>query len=330
MRKLMMLSAVLMCMTLLSVSCEEVIEFNGDYSGEKMVLYSCVNPDAGSVMVSLSRSKFFLSREEGYLDRPLSGADVKMTVGGKQLVLKESPDRRGLYIADADVREGDAVSVEASCAGLASVSSETVVPKSADFEILSTYSKIVERNAYVQIVEKHFRVRLKDDPSKRDFYRFYIVHRDEEGEMESETALTSDVIFRKTSDMDLIEGALDGETCWRVEGIWDDSIFSGEDLILDFWAEDVMFNGDEMYMYGSRDVSDVNYHSYYSDWGIGIDTVSEDVYKYESSLEDYDSTMGGLASVFGEPVCIHSNISGGIGCFGAISPSFRFHDFPEL
>ena len=58
------------------ISCEEEIPFNGKYSGEKLVLFSTVNPDSGRIAVSVSSSRFFLDKYQNYQGRMVSGAIV--------------------------------------------------------------------------------------------------------------------------------------------------------------------------------------------------------------------------------------------------------------
>ena len=58
------------------ISCEEEIPFNGKYSGEKLVLFSTVNPDSGRIAVSVSSSRFFLDKDQNYQGRMVSGAIV--------------------------------------------------------------------------------------------------------------------------------------------------------------------------------------------------------------------------------------------------------------
>ena len=59
------------------ISCEEEIPFNGKYSGEKLVLFSTVNPDSGRIAVSVSSSRFFLRSRSIQISAPTATSSTE-------------------------------------------------------------------------------------------------------------------------------------------------------------------------------------------------------------------------------------------------------------
>ncbi|MGN0202356.1 MAG: DUF4249 domain-containing protein [Candidatus Cryptobacteroides sp.] len=303
-----MAKLLLLCIAAVaSVSCDEEIEFNGEYSGEKIVLFSSVNPDSELMEVILGRSRFFLSAEKEYGPRRLSGASVKVQTPEGNVLLHEVEGEPGRYTAPLQLREGEQVSISASFEGLDEVSSTIRVPYRPDFEIVSRYEKVVEQGDRYRRVEKHFRIRIKDNPDRKEYYRFRIHSTEGSNYIASLFTMTSDVAF---IDSDNLENVIERGNVSDL--LYDESVLGGGDRIIDFWTTDYQTilsetgSGDEQYL-SSLGTLCFSIYSY-----------SEDLFRYLMSLKAY-SELNGFGEIFGEPVCIHSNIENGIGCFGAIS-----------
>lgn len=312
-------------------SCKEIIDFNGDYDGEKLVLFSCANPDASQFTVSLSKSRFFLDDSQDLHPYDLKGGSVTLTLDGKTVTLAEDPDKAGTFHTEIVPEVGARVVLEASAPGLAPVSCEAVVPERVRCDVVSVDTKVLGETEWGISVERHVMITIHDDVSRRDYYRFIAVRKPKvqdssvegnEGASYSKKEISSSV-FLKTNDvafMQSVTGSVVRDTARVIDGVYDDSFFNGMDYTFEAWFEDYVskyreyFGGhsDEPVEYGIND---------FSGWGIEVDALSEDLYKYQRSRDDYRKSYEGLISFFTEPVSIHNNIKGGIGCFGAISPS---------
>ncbi|MGN1215897.1 MAG: DUF4249 family protein [Candidatus Cryptobacteroides sp.] len=310
-----------------AVSCEEEIEFNGKYSGEKLVVFSTVNPDSARIAVTVGGSKFFLAKDDGYDRRRLSGASVTVQTRDRTMQLTEVDGNPGMYAGWLEVREGEEVSVSASYGGFPVVRSRTEVPCRPDFEIVSRYSKVLEQQEAFRTVARHFKIKVKDHPERKEYYQFRIYSTDEYGVVSDCRTLTSDVAFL---DSDNIEDMLEGNNEISVERmVVDEGMLGSGDRIIDFWVEDyqvassLIYTGDNPP--GGNEVipeaiggDEEEFISNLGTLSISVSSYSEDLYKYVKSLEAYWN-MNGLSEVFGEPVCIHNNIVDGIGCFGGIA-----------
>lgn len=310
-----------------AVSCEEEIEFNGKYSGEKLVIYSTVNPDSSRIAVTVGASNFFLSKDDGYNRRRISGASVTVQTPARTLQLAEVEGNPGMYAGWLEVREGEEVGIHASYGGFPDVRSRIEVPCKPDFEIVSRYSKVLEQQESFRTVARHFKIKIKDHPERKEYYRFRIFSTDEYGIMSDCQTFSSDVAFLDSDNLeDILEGNTEIKVDWMVV---DEGMLGSGDRIIDFWVEDYQMASSLIYTGengpGGNEVipeaNDGGEEEFISSLGalsISVSSYSEDLYKYIKSLEAY-SNMNGLNEVFGEPVCIHNNIVDGIGCFGGIA-----------
>lgn len=305
-------------------ACKEIIDFNGKYDGEKLVLFSCANPDASRLTVSLSKSRFFLDDSQDPNPFDLKGGTVTMTIGDKTVTLTEDPDRAGTFHTDLVPDVGGRVVLNASAPGLAPVTCEAVVPERVRCEVEHVDTKVLGESDWTVTVEHHVRITIHDDGSRRDYYRFSAVRTETGPDIvlyASTSLLTNDVAFVSpgaiSSPAEIIDS---GEKICNIDGVYDDSFFNGKDYSFEVWFEDSVWKYAQSYGGHSEEPVDYDIHDL-SGWGIEVDALSEDLYKYLRSREDYIKSDEGLISFFTEPVGIHSNIMGGIGCFGAITPA---------
>lgn len=322
-------------LSLLLCSCEKEIEFKGKYDGKKIVLYSTVNTmDTLSVRVLRS---FFILRTDTGQDSPfngLHGAQVTAFVNGSEIPLLE--DGAGFFRSRYVPKPGDEVTVKASCEGYRPVSATTVVPERAEFSIekVEMEERIREDNDYwatkMRTWDLKVRIRINDKAGVRDFYRLKAYMKD--GEFQNDVfAMTRDVIFMNQGDeLETIEGMINGDDYVYLPELIDDSMFEGKSYAFDIWFEVNRFNPILYADYGveteepGEPVPDLEL----SDMWFEVDALSSDLYKYAKSVEDYEIADGGLNSFFGEKVSIYSNVDGGIGCVGALTPGIIYLSEP--
>lgn len=304
-------------------SCEKEIRFVGDYEGEKMVLYACANPES-PLYVMVYKSKFILDPSDRSVFSLWSGAKVTGETGGKTIVFTEDGDRPGIYRSDYVPTPGETIALRASMNGVPDVSASATVPQKADYEIVSWSEEPCGEDEWYQH-KVDVRVRLNDPAGEHNMYRFNAYCSFGSPGWYQQTAFTYDIHFRDAGEtFSLIEEVFEGDTAVSIrDAVLEDSAFDGEALTFDLWFY-IYDDGRYYWDYGDGEEEPEPWEFDPHDLAIGIDCLSEDLYLYTKTLASYNGS--GLLEYFGEPVAIHNNISGGIGCFGAISPNIRRFD----
>lgn len=349
------LSYIILGAMLLLCSCEKELRFNGSYDGQKLVLYSCANPDT-VLTAYIFRSTFFLARddEKGDQREGLSGARVSALVNGKDsYAMRETvsiieypsisydPDtglyhevtlkkKRICYVSDYQPAPGDHIKVMASMEGLKDVYGETVVPERP--------SARVESHAFRQTQNypadrMQFKLELDDRAGENNYYSLAVQQNCFVYDWETDSGrkdwagmrlFSDDVVFFKTGIEDMID-AVDG-TSRLVPQFFDDGSFNGMKHSFNLWCE---VNLMDEPVYGEDDEHNT-YVDHFAqmdideldpkDFKIFVVSLSENMYRYNMSLISYEETDG-ITEVFGEPVSIFNNVVGGIGCVGSLSTS---------
>lgn len=324
-------------------ACEKEINFVGDYDGEKLVLYSTANTDT-TLYANIFKSAFILSDKEESIFDHKRGATVTAEVGGRTINLVEDPGDLGRYISDYRPSAGETITIHASLPGLPPVSSVTTVPEKPDFKVELVKKEVVETmdGGNYGTVRVSLRLTIKDRPGVHDCYSLSVLQLGDYMEYDWDSSRKSwlrcalysnDVVFRTPDDtFEMIEDAIDGSTYSYVDGIFDDQAFDGETHVFDLWFDQWVTRNTEYLLYAaegyapadekSGDEPDVPLADLVdlSQYRFELDVVSEDIYLYQKTLAAYNG--GDLLEFFGEPVSIHNNIIGGIGCFGSVTPSY--------
>lgn len=286
-------------LAVLAVSCSKEIPFTGEYSGEKIVMYSSLNPESGYIDLRLSKSKFFLShdRQDNVLDG-LKGAKVSGTVNGLPLSFSVDSNKPGVFLAPCTLKEGDKVELRATHPKLGSASASSVVPAKASFSV-DKWSYDSENNMV------HITVTINDNASTRDYYRIALLQGFNSGEEHFESSVnlySKDIIFMETGGFGVISSIL-GDEAADASVPFEDVVLGGEHRSIELFAP----------------VYDNGYLDPCSGLSLEVQTYSEDLYKYAVSVEAArDSDFTGF---FSEGVTIHNNVQGGIGCVAALNTS---------
>ena len=316
-------------------ACEKEIRFVGDYDGEKLVMYATANTDS-TLYADLFKSKFIMSDDDESVFKPKSGATVTAEVGGRTITLKEVASMPGSYSSDYRPVPGETIVINASVPGLPPVSSCVTVPQKPDFklEVIGKALEDADEGSNFGRVRVNLRLTIKDRPGEHDCYNIQMLEKSEYrlefggSEWTGQALYSNDVIFRSPDDtFEMIEDAVNGTTYVWVERPFDDQAFDGETHVFDLWFEVWVSRHQELYYSNGdpgeeaadpdiplTDLVDL------SSFRFEIDAISEDIYLYEKTLAAYNGDE--LMEFFGEPVSIHNNITGGIGCFGAVAPSY--------
>jgi len=287
------------------VSCIKEIEFNGDFDGEKLVLYSFPTPDS-YVSARLYKSNFFLSKDSYSFKKALTGAEVWVEVNGKdryrcEEVSNEGSEWSNMYISEYIPKCGDRITVSASYKGFPSVSGETVIPEKPLIKIEDVSSSKV-KNDYSRT---DFSLIITDQSEENNYYRITalkeIRFHDAESYWSREHLYSNDIVFYKT-DITAIAESIDGDDP-MIPDYFDDGAFNAEEHSFPIWMK---YYDDDGYYSGKNLIT--------------VENMSEDLYRYCVSLYKSEES-GDLGSVFGEPVSIFNNIKDGIGCVGAYCSS---------
>ncbi|MCF0176104.1 MAG: DUF4249 domain-containing protein [Bacteroidales bacterium] len=307
---------------MLALSCEKEIKFTGNYDGEKLVLFSLAEP-GHPLSVQVRKSRFFLGERTGNPTQLLSGVTVQARSGNEEISFER--DEEGVYRSSYVPSEGDHIEISASMEGFASVRAETTVPRAPEVTITRGETRLRRlRSGNDYTLEIHFKLTFHDRAGERDRYkvsmytknyitddRYYAVTK-ADGESDPHVFYVDKTL--KTKDMLLMESGtditnLDIEERYAFFEYLEDGSFDGEDRVFDVWCESYV--SEETALLPNYGLGDY-------EWVFDILSLSEDQYSYLVSLQKYCDSDD-LASIFGEPVCIHNNVKGGIGCFGSVS-----------
>ena len=301
---------------MLAVSCEKEIRFNGDYEGEKLVLFSLAEP-GHPLSARVRKSSFFLSGQDENLWEMLPGVTVQARYGDKEISFER--DEEGVYRSSFVPSEGDHIEISAFKDGFSPVRAETVVPHAPEVSVTMGEVRLNHND-----VEIHFKLTFHDRAGERDRYKvaaYTKVYLDDmiysdtkasgDGDRKAyysqQSLMTKDVLLMD-AEVDVLNLDVgDGYACLEY---LEDSSFDGEDRTFDVWVETYVSDK-------ALSLPDYGLDKY--EWVFDILSLSEDQYSYLVSLENYRKYDNGLGAVFGEPVCIHNNVKGGIGCFGSAS-----------
>ena len=309
------------CITLLC-ACEKEIKFNGDYDGEKLVLFSFANPDS-VLTAKLFKSTFILSHESPGRLNQISGAHVWAEVNEKykydfreriteyrydygdewsvQVVID--------YISDYQPKPGDHIVVHASHQNFKEVYGETVVPQRPDMRVSPVEFKEDKKDPG-SMIRACVDVTINDPAETDDYYSLNMAVKsipDEYylSEWSWMRVYSEDVIFYKTGVGDFIDSIEGMEN--EIPEYFDDGAFGGEAHRFNIWSRIYVGDGEEY----CRSIAP-------SDIKVVVDNMSESLYRYCKSRDAAENT-GGFGSIFGEQVSIYNNIVNGIGCVGAIA-----------
>lgn len=309
-------------------SCEKDIDFSGVYDGAKLVLFSCADPGK-TLSAYISKSRFILEADENYTTE-VKGARLNGRVGDTEIVFEEDADNPGHFTSSYFPRQGDRIELSASLKGFKDISSSATVPSRPSFSIDNVrFEPAREEYSWSKV---YVRMTIHDDPSKADYYKVSVMSEytvDSDGRKDSYLTVvhpyTKDVAFIDTSaDIGLLESAFEGDP--DLPSFFDDGVINGKDYTFEFWFE--VYDNEYPYWliggnYGGADVELPEYEQRYC---VELSSVSHDLYRYSKSLEAYNMSDFEFTSMLGEPVSIFNNISGGIGCFGALDTQIEYFE----
>jgi len=300
---------------LVLASCEKEIEFNGEITKPLVTVNSYLIPDS-TVRVIVSKSRFFLD-SKNYFER-IENATMNIVVNdGYTETLKLSA---GTYVGNYKPQPGDSVALLIKVPGEDEVRSSAVVPMPSNIISIDTLSrKEIERYpaemyndsviSWMTHYELEMGLRIKDPAQQKNFYRLSILFNEEYTNFDFSNRyylyFNLQGVTNETSGGSLL--GLIGEENQKAFHLFSDDVFDGKDVIILFKVNEYKMERKP----GSEDPtpSQISYI-------INLQSLNRATYLY---LKSKDASGDVVSDFFTEPVQIYTNISNGIGIFGAIT-----------
>ena len=292
----------------LASACTKQIEFSGDETDPMPVMVSYAGADS-TLRVRMTLSRFFLGRDTV---RTVDNASFRVELNGSTPASVFSYDGRGMYGSTLALGEGDTLTLTASVPGYGEVKAGCRLPARpnvTDFVIVT--DDFYGDSLYVY-GEMGFQFTLDDRPG-HDYYlvRAFMVKDSTGKKIPLMVSVDDDVIYEDAMSEDVIDIGTSVDLSYGANVIFTDNNINGRRHTV---KGTVMVSGYDYY-------GDTNLRVW-----MEVCSVSRDTYLYLATVKAQsvtDDEMGFLS----EPVQIHTNVVGGIGILGAMTP-VRFPLFP--
>lgn len=278
------------CFLLLFAGCTKQIEFDGDETEPLPVMVSYVEADT-AFGVKMTYSRFFLSGRDF---KSINDATIRAEVNGAPSAMAFARVGEGYYLSSMALHAGDTMTLHVAVPGEGEVSAGCRLPA---VPVVSDV-KATDEGGY----SVGFSFVLHDPAARGDCYmlRAWCVDSATGERTQYVVSVDDDVIY----DVDVSDEVIDLETSTDYSYGWQ-VLFTDERI-----------NGQNHTVKGTLE-------SGFGQTGqtiqLQICAVSRDTYLYLATLRSQQESGGGI-SFIGEPVQIHTNVKGGIGILGAVSP----------
>jgi hypothetical protein len=327
MKKLIYLISLWFILFISFSSCEKTIEFKGETSDPKLVVYSVITEDSIiSIYLTASRPVTVFEDKVQRIDN----AEVNLYIDGafaEKLNYKPSLTSHELYELSQYISEsvtpepGKIYSIEVSVPGYSTVSAQCQLPEIIPILNLDTVTVFISEYDY-SYSSLETKLRFRDPPGVENYYR--LVTRSKLGiyqgdksipysnenpvrilhSYEYQAASTNDPLLVNREDENLI-----GDGIWNEYYIFSDELISGKEYDLSFAFQNYSYDN-----YGGLDPA---YYEFRIN-NIQLQSISRELYLYLKSTTAHRAVMDDL---FSEPVLVYSNVENGIGIFAAYSAS---------
>jgi len=319
------------------ISCENVIEFNGEITSPLLVVNSFCTPDS-VIKVNVSKSKFFL--EEEYNFDMINNADVNVWVNG---VFKEKlvSIGNGYYTGTYKPEIGDNIKITASTSDFSEVSGSVDMLQQANVLSLDTTMKVLETypiyNYYYddygreptqdtigisQNVQLNFDLQIEDDGNTINYYRLDVKLRSYLADSSYNDfpfyLYSDDLVFQQAD-----AGSIIGADSYSTYTEFSDELFDGKKYTLKFYSN--LYRTEYFYPDSIPGKFDPGYADpVKSVLIINLQSISKSYYMYIKTLVANSS----VSEFFSEPVQIFSNVDGGIGVIGSYTSKIIKMELP--
>ncbi len=283
-----------------AVSCETEIKFNGEYSGEKLVV-QCLASENDGIYAKVSSSQFVLKKYTEEPGTPIVDADVTIRTAGGEKPMYWNQDI-GMYVCDYIPAGGETLDLEVYSDAVPEnnrrVTASTAVVGAPDFEIIGY--RIMDSDGIISYTDRVLRISMKmKGLTGKDYYQLSVMDTDNDYELRP---YSNDPLFLQ--NLNALETVIEGGAQYEEVKYFTDALCEGSEYSFD------------IYIGLNQGTTELK-----TDISLALTRLSSDFYQYILTVEAYDDYS--MTSIFGEAVCIHNNIKGGIGCFGSYSSTTK-------
>lgn len=292
----------LLSVSLIYISCEKVIPFEGDVNTPKLVINSVFESDSTfKVHVSSSRSVIDTSSFENIDDAVVTIKDVN---GNVIEVLNHVVN--GFYKGQVLPEENTTYILEVNHPNYAKITASDSLPSPIIINSVDTSTILDPINGNRLRISMNF-----DDPENNQNYylletysvnEYLIVENLDTIEYELDTTkqfmVLTDEVFQN------------GGSPWRDQGLFNDLLFNGQNKTLEIEIPNENWSG-------SEDGYDWSYKTL--TLRLYLHNITISYYYYRTSLELFQNASG---NPFAQPVQVYSNIENGFGVFAGSQISF--------
>ncbi|GEM_PF-2221141 len=302
----------LLCFLFPSCDFQRVVDIGGIPVNPHLVLNGLVYTDRDTSYFYITKSRPVYNdtipiwdNKRGY--EIIENADFTFLVNGEKRNVKYSLSDSA-YIFVGRLHKSDKITIQVDHNGN-EINSETLLPAAP--QVISIDTVRVKRIQYGTPRDyMMFKLKMKDNPDKNDYYRLLVnvkYYSWIDGEVYSNSSgayYTNDPVLTsgfteefENSELGLVSSAYNYFSVFR------DVIFQDEEYTLIFYV-------DINFLYMDNSYYDIE------EWilSVRLQSISEDLYKYYSSLQHSRSSSSDKVT---DPVVVHSNINNGLGILGA-------------
>ena len=292
----------LLSVSLIYISCEKVIPFEGDVNTPKLVINSVFESDSTfKVHVSSSRSVIDTSSFENIVD-----AVVTIKDGNGNVIEVLNHVVNGFYKGQVLPEESTTYILEVNHPNYAKITASDSLPSPIIINSVDTSTILDPINGNRLRISMNF-----DDPENNQNYylletysvnEYLIVENLDTIEYELDTTkqfmVLTDEVFQN------------GGSPWRDQGLFNDLLFNGQNKTLEIEIPNENWSG-------SEDGYDWSYKTL--TLRLYLHNITISYYYYRTSLELFQNASG---NPFAQPVQVYSNIENGFGVFAGSQISF--------
>jgi len=304
-------SIPIIALILLLSSCTKQIEFDGEETDPMPVMVSYVEADS-AFSVKMSLSRFFLS---GGDFKYVNDASLRAEVNGVASGMTFRRVGEGYYLSDGALHAGDTMTLHVSVPGHGDVTAGCRMPEvpvvtdikatpkySIDSEYWEEYDYRYPPYTYTDV---DFSFVLHEPAGRDNYYMIRAFAVDSATGQRDKLVLQvdDDVIYDVEVSDDIIDlgSGVDYSSGWEV--LFSDDRIGGQRHTIKGTVQSVALPATGTVV-------------------LQICSVSRDTYLYLATLKAQQYSGGGITFIE-EPVQIHTNVEGGIGILGAISPKYE-------
>ena len=293
---------LLLSISLVYISCEKIIPFEGDVNIPKLVINSIFQSDSTfKVHVSSSRSVIDTASFQNIED-----AVVTIKDDNGSIIETLNYVENGFYIGQTFPQENQTYSLQVTHPNYTNITSSDSLPSPITINSIDTSTTVDPINGDRLQITLNF----NDPESSQNYYlietysvnEYLVIKNSDTTEYELDTTkqfmVLTDEVFQN------------GGSPWREQGLFNDLLFNGQNKALELEIPYENYSGIE-----------VGYEWIYKTLSVRVylHNISKSYYYYRTSLELYQGASG---NPFAQPVQVYSNIENGFGVFAGSQISY--------